>query len=389
MNIKKLNNFDYQSNVSIFIGENGGGKSEILNKVSEDYLSKGYNIIAIANCIYDKFRSEGKKYHFIGARQGSQMIDNALIDIFSSLTDKNVSTIGKVLHYSGYEPVIGMNLVFDNEFKGFDKLHRIYDYLNRKAFKDEPSDLQKLFFALKRWLEYSITNGNEIFPLNLNVSDFISFDNGIFFAEISKNLKYLKRNNIIHDYDFYFFKNGSPIVYTKASSGELSKIVSMSYIASKIDNKTAILIDEPENSLHPRWQRDYIEKILDVFYMYSPKLILATHSPIIISTKNILNINSLSIYHVSNFEVNKIPEDLLVSNGMESVLWNIFGTITPENNFLSRHLINMLSDLSNEQIDIQSFKSELDRLRAGCYDERQLSVLDDIETMAIQQIRRM
>lgn len=53
--------------------------------------------------------------------------------------------------------------------------------------------------------------------------------------------------------------------------------------------KKIVLIDEPEISLHPQWQRDYIEKLndwLNVLWINNVFFIITTHSPLILLSSN-------------------------------------------------------------------------------------------------------
>lgn len=68
---------------------------------------------------------------------------------------------------------------------------------------------------------------------------------------------------------------------------------------NKFDGKTIIiLLDEPDLQLHPEWQQKFISLLLNLLYVYFPKvkfqIILTTHSPILlsdISSKNVIFIN--------------------------------------------------------------------------------------------------
>ncbi|ENO7549126.1 ATP-binding protein [Klebsiella quasipneumoniae] len=72
---------------------------------------------------------------------------------------------------------------------------------------------------------------------------------------------------------------------SQASSGELSLLFTMSSIASVIENGSLILIDEPEISLHPKWQIDFLPLLSEIFSNYkSCHFIIATHSPTLISS---------------------------------------------------------------------------------------------------------
>ena len=70
----------------------------------------------------------------------------------------------------------------------------------------------------------------------------------------------------------------------RASSGEQCLLVMLLGIAGHITDGSIILIDEPEISLHPRWQEEFIIMLTKAFLTYSGcQFIIATHSPQIIS----------------------------------------------------------------------------------------------------------
>lgn len=70
----------------------------------------------------------------------------------------------------------------------------------------------------------------------------------------------------------------------RASSGEQCLLVIMLGIAGHITDYSTILIDEPEISLHPRWQEEFIIMLTSAFSSYRGcQFIIATHSPQIIS----------------------------------------------------------------------------------------------------------
>ncbi|WP_245337554.1 AAA family ATPase [Shinella sp. HZN7] len=65
--------------------------------------------------------------------------------------------------------------------------------------------------------------------------------------------------------------DGEVIELLNASSGELALISSLVFLISSIGQEPVILIDEPENSLHPRWQREYLEKIVAAAFTATPR----------------------------------------------------------------------------------------------------------------------
>ncbi|WP_216674457.1 AAA family ATPase, partial [Paraburkholderia madseniana] len=68
------------------------------------------------------------------------------------------------------------------------------------------------------------------------------------------------------------------------SSGQWNMLFTMLGLALTVRNESVILIDEPENSLHPDWQRRYIDllgRVLD--NRRGCHVVIATHSPLIAS----------------------------------------------------------------------------------------------------------
>lgn len=68
------------------------------------------------------------------------------------------------------------------------------------------------------------------------------------------------------------------------SSGEQQILILFTYIAFNNTNGKIFIIDEPELSLHIKWQEDFLEK-LEKITPESTQLLLATHSPILANKK--------------------------------------------------------------------------------------------------------
>lgn len=72
-----------------------------------------------------------------------------------------------------------------------------------------------------------------------------------------------------------------------ASSGELGIVTGFLGLASVIDNDSLVFVDEPEISLHPEWQTNYVELLTNTFRRYlGCHFVLATHSPLILADIN-------------------------------------------------------------------------------------------------------
>lgn len=70
---------------------------------------------------------------------------------------------------------------------------------------------------------------------------------------------------------------------TELSSGEKQEILLFFELIFDIPKNTLLLIDEPEISLHISWQKKFIDDLLRIIEKKNFKVIIATHSPQIIS----------------------------------------------------------------------------------------------------------
>lgn len=98
------------------------------------------------------------------------------------------------------------------------------------------------------------------------------FDNRLVFKEVS------------HDHKVIFTKNNNEFTIEGLSSGEKMIVqcgASLLKDAGASDSRSVILIDEPEQALHPKWQErilDFYAKTASLNDEYSPQIIIATHS---------------------------------------------------------------------------------------------------------------
>ena len=67
-----------EGDVSILIGENGSGKSQMLATLAKNYLTKGVKVIAISNSIHDKFPDSGHNLHLLRDRAGRQKVKRSI-----------------------------------------------------------------------------------------------------------------------------------------------------------------------------------------------------------------------------------------------------------------------------------------------------------------------
>jgi len=201
---------------------------------------------------------------------------------------------------------------------------------------------------------------NKIYELELDINS----DSEIF---LLREFSILAEHDVIDLENIEFTKNKSKssFLLTEASSGELCILFNILSIAGAISNNSVILLDEPELSLHPEWQRDFLPLVEAVFANYKNcHFIIATHSPQIVSSM------SLSNSYVVNLEENPVT----ITDGSQTHMQSsdyqlayIFKTPGHKNEYLITQIIEALSLISNGQEPDEEFLLRTNKL-IGFYD---------------------
>jgi ABC-type cobalamin/Fe3+-siderophores transport system ATPase subunit len=135
---------------------------------------------------------------------------------------------------------------------------------------------------------------------------------------------------------------GSPTIdVTQTSSGQQQFLCTFLGLASALVDNAVVLIDEPELSLHPRWQLEFIaqlESVLDVFT--DCHVILATHSPLITQAAIAHGAEIKELKPLVSFDRATNPRTLSV----DEALVTIFDTPVPN----SLHVANEILELITE-----------------------------------------
>lgn len=364
--------------VSVIIGPNGSGKSRKLREVCIDALNEGKSVIAIAPTIYDRFqRIRQSGFSFFGARLGRNaaagVIRETLAEVLGS--KKNLfRNLTVALRYTNFDPAVGM------------KVPKIQDGYEAKIaeFISDEREAGDLMAAFSKWQEYGRHEETGIVRLTLDDYSFRDLDS-MAITVIAKYEKVLRRIKVIPKIEYFLFRKGEPIPLLEACSGELCFITTMAFITSKIEPGSIILIDEPENSLHPTWQKSYIQTLLDLFHRYQPRIVVSTHSPIIISggetsSENVeLSRDGVTVYEISHGDLHPFPH---TQYGLEEMYDRLFGLITPKNHYVSRRSVELLNELNSGERGLEGVLVEFDALKEKSYDGKQIQVIGKIKELA-------
>lgn len=335
------------SSVTFLVGQNGAGKSMRLASLASELLAAGRRVIAISNTAFDRFpRTRRLGYArlspSIGKRYAAEVFKRALANAQSDVM-RNASLIGKTLQYTGFHPVLGLHVRI--------RQHADYLDLSRTLSDHMPeAEMSRVVRALDIYRNYRSDRqsawidlyGAEIGPDRRELLVLLQHESKLKKLGIIERISLtIERDNAIFDFD-------------EASSGELSLLSSHAFIATNIQEGDFLLIDEPENSLHPRWQRDYCRRILDQFYYYSPRLIVATHSPHIVQGAQSSEVGVRLIKLPSN-EVAPDP----LTKSIEGTLFEAFGVLSPASHYLSEKVAYLLNELVQNRATLGDTQREL------------------------------
>ncbi|BCN92773.1 hypothetical protein THMIRHAM_05580 [Thiomicrorhabdus immobilis] len=371
--------------INVYIGENGCGKSRILGKFAKSKINSHQPILAIANTVAHKFPLEKKSndnYFFfepineLNAKKNfyyskkRPIIKEALSS--SAFTNDDYSfirTLQSILSYIGYEPSVGIQI----ELRPLRK-----PFISKSSIQED--ELVKEFEKVSERLQ---DHNNKVVWLEKEAIF------GIKFLEDLELLLQIERSqNRTRPYSYcdvqlFFRKNGREFDFKLASSGEATLIYTAFFLGfhlQKFKNKKVfILIDEPENSLHPKWQRQYIENLRNIFPYYDFEFHIATHSPIFIAGAQK---EGALLHRFNGQRFEKLDADTL---GIEDSLIDQFGIVTPQNHSLSERCIDLINDVDDKKLSISDALKVVDSFLKSSFDEQQKDFLLGVEDL-IKQI---
>lgn len=316
-------------------------------------------VIAVSTSPFDSFKlpinrnserrnTYSSNYRYIGMR-GSSTYSSASISLINSASSglleklgrkENFERLAKVFEVLEFDP--SLEFAFKPTYTNLDPLdtsdHYVFkqqrnilsyfdqnyneltldntlgvqlDSKSRIALREVPSDiLQEIKISLKTINNYFTNKSHFKLKAVYHHQWRYHFDgefenNFLILNSIQTLLKY----DLIKLMDLRLSKpSNREISLRRASSGEQCMLVIMLGIAGHITDNSSIFIDEPEISLHPKWQEKFMSLLIEVFSTYSGcKFYIATHSPQIISKLSEENcfITSLAkkdIYHAKDYK---------------------------------------------------------------------------------------
>ena len=162
-------------------------------------------------------------------------------------------------------------------------------------------------------------------------------------------LEHLRQLGILTAPDVQLNRSGDYSLQ-ESSSGEYHFFSSMVGLMATIKSNSLIFIDEPEVSLHPNWQMQYLTFLRKLFpgkEFSSSHLMVATHSHFLISDLDGQNSKIIGLRRNREISVVNLPENVDTYGwSAEDVLFNIFNVTSTRNRYISAAISELLDDLS-------------------------------------------
>lgn len=225
------------SNIHVLIGRNGVGKTHLLNNMVKT-LIKEENNQGIFTSIEDDWNEAEEEEFFSGVVSVS---------------------------YSAFDPFTPYSEE-DNNHENFR-----YTYIGLKEYIEGEISLKNFPKLAKEFLE-SIRYSFQIGKKEKWISAVKSLESDPLFAYI--NITQLAENEWSDRKVLTLFK--------RLSSGHAIVLLTLTKLVETIEEKTLVLLDEPEAHLHPPLLSAFIRALSDLLVDKNAVAIIATHSPVIV-----------------------------------------------------------------------------------------------------------
>ena len=247
----------------VLIGENGSGKTSLLKCIydSFDIDERGYeedwkNIVRLTPALYTttvklEDNEVGMLHPDIVFETGDKPDEPKVVYMPTEINFNKINKVDNTFKFkSSFQNIIGQNITRNIP-------SMIATKMNKEIFKNRSKTIGEV-------IDNVCDDINGIFKImNLDVKLVgLSEDN---------DTRPIFKNSLGKEFDITGLSSGEKQLFLRALSLKFLEV-----------NNSVILIDEPEISLHPQWQR----KIIDVYKSIGEnnQLIIATHSPHIVGS---------------------------------------------------------------------------------------------------------
>ena len=353
--------------VIVLAGVNGSGKTTILKSIKDFFNDKNvnYDEPEKSNVNLDIFFEDFEKNNIEEAEKSSNNSKYALWDFFTTLKNydyyrKNSNDYyrNQIAKRFNMPPKI-IYVPAENKFEEIQTysttLSREYKFINiinSNVIRDIPS-----YIATRR---NHLATIEEDLTMKEITNKVVNEINSIFdILELDVKLKGFSKD----EKTMPIFENsaGEEFDMNDLSSGEKQLFLRTLSIKMLEPKNSIILIDEPELSLHPKWQ----QRIIEVYKKIGEnnQIIIATHSPHILGSVSSENI--FILYRNENGKIEaKTGDELYSSYGqpVDRVLKDIMGLESVRTPKIEKDLEELRKLVDEDKYDTKEFKEKYSEL---------------------------
>ena len=339
----------------VLAGVNGSGKTTILEAIKDFFYNENvnYDEPEKSNVNLDIFLEEFEKYSSYNLKRVK-----FLNTFHYKKSDNNTSSQNQTIN--NFESLAKIIYVpAENNFEKVKtdtttllRISQFINIINSNVIKDIPS-----YIATRR--NYLATIEEDLTMKEIT-NKVINEINGIFdILELDVKLKGFSKD----EKTLPIFENsaGEEFDINDLSSGEKQLFLRTLSIKMLEPNNSIILIDEPELSLHPKWQ----QRIIEVYKKIGEnnQIIVATHSPHILGS--VSNENIFILYKNENGKIEaKTGDELYSSYGqpVDRVLKDIMGLKSVRTPKIDRDIQELRKLVDEDKYNTEEFKEKYNNL---------------------------
>lgn len=352
-----------------------------------DKLRLPTKVIALSFMAMDRFRAKANDandfYTYLGLRDRSNTVrtntflNNSLPMLFEYIqTTRSLQFLKQLLEFLDFAPTY-LGLQYNYRYKNYfftgkmaiPKFKKLFgDYTRFSKRKSLPYGVEyydavikgndDLIKQLVDYINLRVVEDN-LTSVGKSVMSFNLFDRKNVGEELIL-VEHLRRLDLLASATLLFKKDAlKPFAASQSSSGEFHFLTTMIAVQASIKADSLVLIDEPENSLHPNWQMKYIETLKGIFKDRSDShFVICTHSHFLVGDSRG---NSSEILSILGKTPNIIVEALNSNTfgwSPDEILYKVFGLRTTRNLFFEYDLTRLAYLINSKSDD----KSEIDRI---------------------------
>ena len=295
------------------------------------FLEKTFQIINI--------QASNRYKQFIKQISGKEIEDNNSLDVLKSFIEDKIKEAENIIKL---RPIRLFTQEFSKAFRG-NEHPKVFNVLEeneviidlnspslsipfsvqKAIYIDSPMSLGAGSSSNKHWSDLT----KFIFFDDKNLSD---FHNNDIYTSISKNIKGEAVKFTLGTLSTLTFlrEDGKEFELTEVATGiKAFSIIQLLLKNGHIDNRTLLIIDEPESHLHPQWIVEYARMIVLLHKHIGVKFFLASHNPDMVSAIRYIAEKEGVLDNVNYYLAEKTEEDYLYNyRALGSDIAPIFGS---------------------------------------------------------------